>query len=478
MTTIVKAANAAQFLSLVPKMLGYRPTRSVVLIPFAGARSIGAMRFDLPGEAESEEIDRIAATLIGMVCRLPEADAVAAVAYTDERFDGDGMPHRDLIEALEKRADACGVRVTDALCVAADAWGSHLDPDCPTSGRPLDELCEEPRGAEHLPVAEGDQAAGSELPGVDLAEKERTARALLALEDAVQLLCGSESARSPHSAARSRPREAAASGQDSSDRHRVDPQALATVCTLDDLPTLFEEALGWDADSLAPFDAAAMVWCLARPALRDIALVQWCGGMSAGDEALDAQLRWESGEEYPAHLAMQMWGEGERPDPDRLEAALALSRRIAAAAPRDGAPRGARDMRVARLGARPIHARRAVRAPGLRDRAGARARRDRPLVRAGRASARLGVPAGGTANERDGGSGSGAVDQRPRRRRTRFTGRGTRRAYMRAPQRAPPAPASARGSERCAGSPTTPARCSASNWAASCGHCLDRLPLW
>ena len=175
MTTIVKAANAAQFLSLIPKMLGYRPTRSVVLIPFAGARSIGAMRFDLPDEAESEEIDRIAATLIGMVCRLPDADAVAAVAYTDERFDDDGMPHRDLIEALEKRADACGVRVTDALCVAADAWGSHLDPACPRSGRPLDELGEEPRGAEHLTVAEGDQAAGSELPAVDLAEKERTA---------------------------------------------------------------------------------------------------------------------------------------------------------------------------------------------------------------------------------------------------------------------------------------------------------------
>ena len=58
MTTIVKAANAAQFLSLVPKMLGYRPTRSLVLIPFAGSRSIGAMRFDLPTAAESEEIDR------------------------------------------------------------------------------------------------------------------------------------------------------------------------------------------------------------------------------------------------------------------------------------------------------------------------------------------------------------------------------------------------------------------------------------
>ena len=82
--------------------------------------------------------------------------------------------------------------MTDALCVATDAWGSHLDPGCPTSGRPLDELGLEPRGAEHLTVAEGDQAAGSELPAVDLAEKERTARALLALEDAVQLLCGSD----------------------------------------------------------------------------------------------------------------------------------------------------------------------------------------------------------------------------------------------------------------------------------------------
>ena len=336
MTTIVKAANAAQFLSLVPKMLGYRPTRSLVLIPFAGSRSIGAMRFDLPTAAESEEIDRLAATFIGMVCRLPEADAVAAVTYTDERFDDRGMPHRDLIEALEHRADACGVRVTDALCVAADAWGSHLDPTCPESGRALAELGDEPHGAEHLSVPDGDQAAGSELPTVDLAEKERTARALSALEDAVLLLCGPDSGRPTRPAAGTKwEPDHATSDHESADGRRVDPQALSTVCALDDLPTLFEEALGWDAETLAPFDAAALTWCLARPALRDIALVQWCGGMSAGDEALDAQLRWESGEEYPARLAMQMWGEGERPDPDRLEAALALSRRIAAVAPRE-----------------------------------------------------------------------------------------------------------------------------------------------
>lgn len=316
MTTIVKAASAAQFLSLIPKMLGYRPSQSLVLVPFSGARSIGAMRFDLPSDAEADEIARVAATFIGMVCRLPEADGVAAIAYTDEHFAGRGLPHADLFDALADRADACGLRMTDALTVAADGWGSHFDPACPVGGRVLAELADEPRGAEDLSVTAGDQASGAELPHVDLAEKERTARALASLNAAARVLCG----------------QGEPVGEDPA---RIDPQALAAACVLDDLPTLFEEALDWDAESLAPFDAAALSWCLTRPALRDIALVQWCRGMNAGDEAFDAQLRWEAGEEYPAHLAMQMWGEGERPDPDRLLAALTLLRRIAAAVPRD-----------------------------------------------------------------------------------------------------------------------------------------------
>src|SRR5688572_12580266 len=236
------------------------------------------MRFDLPTAADADEIDGIAATLIGMVCRLPDADAVAAVAYTDESFADGGMPHRDLIEGLERRADACGLRVNDALCVAADAWGSHFDPLCPPEGRRLEDLGDEPAGAEHIAVAAGDQAAGAELPRVDLAEKERTARALAALMDAVLLLCGPESGAAEPATLSSPPEASTAPEEDAPDGRRVDPRALATVCTLDDLPTLFEEAMGWAPDALDPFDAAALVWCLARPALRDIALVQWCGG--------------------------------------------------------------------------------------------------------------------------------------------------------------------------------------------------------
>jgi hypothetical protein len=342
----VKAGNAAEFLSLVPHLLGFHPTRSLVVIPFAGSRSLGAMRFDLPDD-ESDAIDRVASTIIGMACKVSDVDALATVIYTDAQFaDESWMPHDDLSKALERRADACGLRLTDALCVAGDGWGSYLDRTCPTEGRPLADLVQ-PWSVGPLPEATGDQATGAALPAVDPAEKESVARALDSLDDAVTVLCGPDASGSSASRARragKRVRQdaagkAARSEEPSADEpHRIDPLALAEVCSLDDLPTLFESALEWDSDSLDPYHAAAMAWCLSRPALRDIALVQWCGGLAAGDEALDAQLRWERGEEYPAHLAMHMWGEGPQPEPDRLIAALELARRVAAVAPRPSRP--------------------------------------------------------------------------------------------------------------------------------------------
>jgi hypothetical protein len=313
MTTIVKAASAAQFLALVPRMLGCRPAQSLVLVPFHESRSHGGMRLDLP--PADDDADAFAATVLGLVCRLADVDGVAAVVYSDDSFT-DGMPRTALFHALSARADAFGIRLTDALCVGADGWGSYLDLDLPPGGRPLSELEDEPAGAGHLAVAP-DQSSGAELPASDLAERERVARSLDNLAEAVDLLCGTDA------------------GPAVDDDRRVDPLALSAVCSLDDLPALFEDALRWNPDELPPYDAAALVWCLSRPALRDIALVEWCGGLAAGDEAFDAQLRWEAGEEYPAHLAMHMWGEGARPDPERLETALGLARRAAAVAPRE-----------------------------------------------------------------------------------------------------------------------------------------------
>lgn len=346
MSTIVKAASAAEFLSLVPRMLGYVPARSLVMIPFDGSRSLGAMRFDLPDDA-ADAVDRVAATVIGMVCRLPAADAVAMIAYTDEAFGGERMPHLDLFDALRRRTDACGLRTTDVLCVAADGWASGLDSDAPAGGRPLSELEVVPAGAEDIEVAEHDQASGAELPEIGLLATERVGRALVSFERAVGLLCGDDAGASAAGATAAAASAAGAAGRggraadwvrDEASDDRVDPGALAAVCALDDLPALFEDALEWSPPQLEPFDAAALVWCLSRPSLRDVALVQWTGTLADGDEAFEAQLRWEAGEEYPTHFAMRMWGEGDRPDVDRLERALELSRHVAASAPRISRP--------------------------------------------------------------------------------------------------------------------------------------------
>ncbi len=320
MTTIVKAANAAEFLSLVPRLLGCHVSQSLVLVPFDGARTLGALRVDLP--APEADADQVAATLIGMVCKLPDADGVALVAYTADSAAA-GLPHRPLADAVGRRTETCGLRVVDALCVAADGWGSFLDPECPDTGRPLTELGDAAAdGIDHLPQPAADLAAGLELPEVSTATATAGEQALAAFDRAVEVVCGPAATD-----------ERGAFGERRVGGGRVDPRSLAASLLLDDLPQLYEQALAWDTTDIDPHDGAAVIWCLSRPALRDIALVGWSGHIRDADEALQAQLRWEHGEEYPAHLAMRMWGDGSRPDPARLESALALVRALAARTP-------------------------------------------------------------------------------------------------------------------------------------------------
>jgi hypothetical protein len=301
MTTVIRAAGAADFLALVPRLTGYLPARSVMLVPFAGNRTAGGIRFDLPDTTDHLELDRITSTLIGLICKVAHTDAVAAVIYTDRAFrDGDGMPHEALARSIIARADLCGLRMSEALCVAADGWGSYLDPQTPAGGHPLTEIPYDDEAFADMPV-DADVAAGAELPGADLVEKERVARLLGALDDV--------SAATPD-----------------------DPDPL------DDLPQLFEDALAWQPEALPAAQSALLVYCLARPALRDIALVQWSADLAKGDAAFDAQLAWADGAPYPPELAATMWGDGPSPDPERLIAALELCRRAAAVAPREVRP--------------------------------------------------------------------------------------------------------------------------------------------
>lgn len=317
MPTIVRAADAAQFLSLVPRLLGFVPARSLVVVPMCRGRSLGAMRVDLPADPAGAASDAVAATVVGLACRIADADGAMVVVYTDAAVTGI-LPHRALVESLSDRAEACGLPIADALVVGANGWGSYLDRDLPPGGHPLTNLVAHD-APDSLPAPPtGDQASGAALPKPDDAARAAVAQAARALDAALAAICGI----APSAAAGRAPAP------------RIDPAALEAACELDDLPALFEQVLDWDPARLAAMRAAMIGWCLGRPALRDVALVQWASDQAGGDVAMDAQRKWEDGAEYPSDLASVMWGEGRRPDPQRLEGALELARVVAALLPK------------------------------------------------------------------------------------------------------------------------------------------------
>lgn len=97
--------------------------------------------------------------------------------------------------------------------------------------------------------------------------------------------------------------------------------------------TLGEVAVTTPAEEIDPFEAACLIFALSRPALRDVALVQWASDQAGGERAAEAQAGWERGEEYPADLAAIMWGDAPRPDAARLSAALTTVRHLTALTP-------------------------------------------------------------------------------------------------------------------------------------------------
>lgn len=340
MQTIIKAKTAADFLALVPALAGYTPTRSVALVAFHGARTLGVLRVDLPpADADPDTIASTAATFIGLVCRLPDADGIVPVIYCDEpMFTGAGADARPvrtaLIDAIRRCADACGLTVKDALCVAADGWGSYLDPGA--SAHPLSELDAAAQRAA-LPVtlgpATGDQHTGVALPVVSSAGRDSVETALSRVEDAL------ESLEAATGSGKMGWLDEVSLSLDRASRGVVVPEdtsllgtasALGSLC---DLPAFLESVLEHEPDELGPDRVAALLICLDRPSMRDVALSQWAFDMETGEQLLDAQLAWEDGAAFPGHLAAHMLGEGPRPDIARVEDALLLVRYLAAIAP-------------------------------------------------------------------------------------------------------------------------------------------------
>lgn len=310
----MRAADSADLLGLVPALAGFTPRDSIVLLPFHGSRTHGAMRMDLPDDAVDPE--EFADAALQILLRVPDVDAVAVVVYTADHAqhvpDGLLLPHVSVVDALLATIHDTGVHIVEALCVTPDGWGDYLEPE-----GDLRALREIPTAPDVPGVGDvsGDQLAGAVLPAADLAERERVGRALRDLDEALDR----ELRGAPFSG-------------------RENPQALAAAALLDDVPLFTEDLLEQPAD-LPPFACATLLWCLGRPAIRDAMLVQWATDLAFGIRALKAQLDFSSAQQaIPDAIGEVFLGKGARPDPDRLGCALHVVRLAAARSPRQARP--------------------------------------------------------------------------------------------------------------------------------------------
>ncbi|MGO4689289.1 DUF4192 family protein [Glaciibacter sp. 2TAF33] len=262
---IVKAKQAQDFLALVPQLVGFLPENSVVLVAFRGNRTCGALRFNLPDPTAPEKVHRrIATTLIGIVCKVKGADAVVPVVYTDDAFAGAAdIPHRLFAGVLADRAQLSGFLVRDVLCVAADGWGSYLDPTCPAHGHPLDEIA-----ASCVLDSVPDRRAlatvhsGAALPRVDPAVKEKFARVFRRYSRLTESL-----------------------GR---------PGLVELVDAILDPVETAEAALCWDAAELELDAAAGLLHLVQAPAHRDQMMLQFAFGRSIGEAAHALNLRYSA----------------------------------------------------------------------------------------------------------------------------------------------------------------------------------------
>ncbi|MCU1474702.1 DUF4192 family protein [Amnibacterium sp.] len=147
MTEIVRAARPVDLLRLVPRLVGFAPTESLVLVAFTRERTGSAMRVDLPATDDPAVLDAIARHLIGLLCRIDGVDGLIPVVYTAAPF---AAAQDRLVQLLVRHAAAAGLVVKDAFCVGADGWGhlpggrrqplAELGPDAPDLLDPAAEL--------------------------------------------------------------------------------------------------------------------------------------------------------------------------------------------------------------------------------------------------------------------------------------------------------------------------------------------------
>lgn len=289
MTTIVRAATPADLLALLPAMIGYLPSESLLIVPFAGGRTAGVLRLDIDQAIASPA--EHSATGLGHAARVPGVTGVAVVAYT-ERGHEVATP---VLAAYVERARQFGLDVLDVISVGAETYAQLGREEHPVSEINYTIVPEGMRGATSKGVLAG--AEPIELDEATRADAADVARQYSTMDPSMLL------ALTP-------------------------PVAAASVVPSGETPYT-------EVPSVVGFTVAVCQ----LPSIRDVALLSMAIGVEAGDRGLEAQLDWESGAEYPTDLARVMWGEwSDKIDVARLTNAVDLLRTAAAVADEEQKP--------------------------------------------------------------------------------------------------------------------------------------------
>lgn len=122
----LRVDSDADFLALVPALVGMPITSSLVLVAFRGRVTGEAIRMDLPADRSRRGLRAVADSCVWLASRCPGADGVTTVVWTDATFEGEsGIPWHELARELAVRMRRAGFRVVSQLCVAGDGWGRY-----------------------------------------------------------------------------------------------------------------------------------------------------------------------------------------------------------------------------------------------------------------------------------------------------------------------------------------------------------------
>lgn len=276
--TVVSASDYGDLLSMVPAMLGFTPEDSVVIVPFDGNTSAGAMRMDLPDPDMAMEF---AIQASHVAARIQNVSGAVVVIYSP-------LDHESVRYAADAAAaviDLTNMKLMDNLYVCGDGYGRWSENEAP---RPASELAL-PVDVAHFAVT-GNQQSSATIPASDPAVLMR----MLKVE--------------PHEA--------------------LDPD------TFND--TAEDSLYNWEPIDLTGEQAAWLVATFNSPLYRDTYLTQVASNQGNGESMLTYQLGYQEHGIFEGK-ANVMAGKAPRPDGYRLERALEFARYTAAIIPLPGA---------------------------------------------------------------------------------------------------------------------------------------------